>query len=141
MLLLLYLLSVAFPSPPRPKNPTACLVAVRRISKERCGDGNRFQAQEFHADTDGQQPARFSHPQRIGAEIVGRVWSFLDITAQHQAEQRIRQLSQVIVEELAKSERERGQLQALLASIPDLVWMKDAKGVFLTALKKHLVSH
>ncbi len=81
---------------------------------------------------DGRVFARFSHPQRIGAEVVGRVWSFLDITEQHQAEQRVLQLSQAITEELSHSERQRGQLQALLSSIPDLVWMKDPQGVFLS---------
>ena len=82
---------------------------------------------------DGRVFARFSHPQRIGDEIVGRVWSFLDITEQEKAEQRILQLSRTISEELERSEHQRGQLQALLASIPDLVWMKDSQGVFLTA--------
>jgi PAS domain S-box-containing protein len=83
--------------------------------------------------SDGRVFARFSHPQRISGEIVGRVWSFLDITEQHQAEQRVLQLSQAITEELEHSERQRGQLQTLLASIPDLVWMKDPEGVFLSA--------
>jgi PAS domain S-box-containing protein len=82
---------------------------------------------------DGRVFARFSHPQRVGEAIVGRVWSFLDITDQYQAEQRVKQLSEVITAELANSEHQRGQLQALLTAIPDLVWMKDAEGVFLSA--------
>ena len=82
---------------------------------------------------DGRVFARFSHPQWINNEIVGRVWSFLDISEQHEAEQRVLQLSQVITEELERSETQRGQLQALLAAIPDLIWMKDTQGVFLTA--------
>jgi PAS domain S-box-containing protein len=81
--------------------------------------------------SDGRVFARFSHPQRIRDEIIGRVWSFLDITEQARAEQRVLQLSRAITEELEHSEYQRGQLEALLSSIPDLVWMKDAKGVFL----------
>ncbi len=81
---------------------------------------------------DGRVFARFSHPQRIGDEIVGRVWSFLDITDQHQAEQRVLQLSEAISKELEQAEFQRGQLHALLSSIPELVWMKDLNGVFLT---------
>jgi len=81
---------------------------------------------------DGRVFARFSHPQLIGNEVVGRVWSFLDITEQYQAEQRVLQLSQAMTDELANSERQRGQLQALLSAIPDLVWMKDPNGVYLS---------
>ncbi len=81
---------------------------------------------------DGRVFSRYSHPQRIGEQIVGRVWSFLDVTDQHQAEARILQLSKVITQELETSEFERGQLEALLAAIPELVWMKDCQGVFLS---------
>ena len=81
---------------------------------------------------DGRYFARLSHPQMLGDEIVGRVWSFLDITAQRQAEQRVIQLSQAITEELHQSEHQRGLLQALLHAIPDLVWMKDTEGRFLS---------
>jgi PAS domain S-box-containing protein len=42
--------------------------------------------------SDGRVFARFSHPQRIRNEIIGRVWSFLDITEQARAEQRVLQL-------------------------------------------------
>ena len=83
--------------------------------------------------TDGRVFARFSHPQRIGDAVVGRVWSFLDITEQHRAEQRVLQLSQVITEELARSEHQRGEMQALLSAIPDLIWMKDPAGIFVSA--------
>ncbi|MDQ5910183.1 MAG: hypothetical protein QG599_2279 [Pseudomonadota bacterium] len=83
--------------------------------------------------SDGRIFARLSHPQRVRKQIMGRVWSFLDITEQHQAEQRIMQLSNVLTEELEKSKRQQSQLQALLSAIPDLVWMKDRHGVFLTA--------
>jgi PAS domain S-box-containing protein len=81
---------------------------------------------------DGRVFARFSHPHRVGGEIVGRVWSFLDITEQQRAERRILQLSQSNSEELERSESQRRLLQALLTAIPDLVWMKNPDGVFMT---------
>ncbi len=82
--------------------------------------------------TDGRIFARFSNPQRFRNQIVGRVWSFLDITDQIRAEERVLQLTQAITDELEESERQRGQLQALLQAIPDMVWMKDTNGVFLS---------
>ena len=81
---------------------------------------------------DGCVYSWYSRPQRIGEAIVGRVWSFLDITDQHHAEQRILQLTQAVSDELVRSERQRGQLHALLVAIPDFVWMKDPNGVFLS---------
>ena len=82
---------------------------------------------------DGRVIARFSHPQRMGDAIVGRVWSFLDITEQHAAEQRVLQLSQTVSDELERAEQQRRQLQTLLAAIPDLVWVKNPQGVYLSA--------
>jgi len=81
---------------------------------------------------DGRVFAQFSHPQRLGETIVGRVWGFLDITEQHRAEERVIQLSRTITEELERSEGQRGLLESLLSAIPDLVWMKDPEGTFLT---------
>ena len=81
---------------------------------------------------DGRVFARFSHPQRINEQVVGRVWSFLDITDQKRAEQRVLQLSQAITDELERTEHQRTLLQSLLSAIPDLVWMKDSNGVFLS---------
>ncbi len=81
---------------------------------------------------DGRTFARFSHPQTVHGEVVGRVWSFLDISDQRRADQRVLQLSEAITEELERSEQQRRQLQTLLSAIPDLVWMKDPDGRFLS---------
>lgn len=82
--------------------------------------------------TDGRVFARFSHPQRIGTTIVGRVWSFLDITEQNRAEHSIKELTWMVTEALDRSEQQRRQLASLLAAIPDPVWMKDPAGVYLS---------
>lgn len=81
---------------------------------------------------DGRLFKRYSHPQRCSGEIIGRIWSFLDITDQHQSEQRIIQLSNQMEEEFTRTSRERSELKALLKAIPDLVWMKDSQGAFLS---------
>ena len=81
---------------------------------------------------DGRVLARSSRPQVLNGTIIGRVWSFLDITDQHRAEQRVIQLSQAITQELKRAELQREQLQALLSAIPDPVWMKGPDGIFLS---------
>jgi PAS domain S-box-containing protein len=82
---------------------------------------------------DGRVFARSSRPQTLNGTIIGRVWSFLDITDQHRAEQRVIQLSQAITQELKRAELQREQLQALLSAIPDPVWMKGADGKYLSS--------
>ena len=79
---------------------------------------------------DGRVFTCVSHPQRMGDQVVGRVWSFLDVTEQHRARRQIVELSEEITRELVRSEQQRQELDSLLAAIPDLVWMKSPDGVY-----------
>ncbi len=72
---------------PQLKHPDRFLKKVRQIYGE--PDGQSYDWLTF---VDGRVFERYSRPQKIGDQIVGRVWSFRDVTKQRQLEEELQKL-------------------------------------------------
>jgi PAS domain S-box-containing protein len=82
------------------RNPNQCLAFYRNQLKDPEAFCRRVQELDSQPDVegydilelkDGRLFEQYSHPQRLGEKIIGRVWSFRDITERKRTEEELRQ--------------------------------------------------
>ena len=96
------------------KDPDGFVEKVKQLYSQ--PEANSFDVLEFK---DSRVFERFSQPQRLGNETVGRVWSFRDVTDRRRTEEEQR-LSREIAERLAGEMEVIAEIGRLIGSTLDI---------------------